>query len=195
MFQLDLEGSFIKNNTFIIMFFTACLYARFKRMQPRQVSKYTCLSFPALKTLKIALNQIKDIEEVFIPMNHSLENIDMSFNRLQSIPYALTKFHLMVYLVLNFNNIMSVQIDVLKNFTSLIWLKLNSNGILKISDDAFQNNINLGANNLTKIPSSVKPLSKLKYLDLSFNDIKCSCSNFHLLKGWTDSNDLSLSGY
>ncbi|XP_052791376.1 probable serine/threonine-protein kinase DDB_G0278509 [Mya arenaria] len=200
MFQLDLEGSFIKNTTFICtsplvsmidLNMNECTLDRFPNM---------LASFPALKTLKIALNQIKDIAEVFIPMNHSLENLDMSFNRLQSIPYALTKFHLMVDLVLNFNNIMSVQIDDLKNFTSLIWLELNSNGILKISDDAFQNNINLdeinlSANNLTKIPSSVKTLSELKYLDLSFNDIKCTCSNFHLLKGWTVSNDLSLSGY
>ena len=199
VFEIELNSCYIDNSTLqcdspvssvIDLTMNNCNLTRF----PDMLSV-----FSSLQSLQITNNRISDVEGFVIPINHPLNQLNMAFNRLTNIPFALTKLKNIEQLNLNFNRILAVQFNDLRNFTELTYLELNSNGIEKVSDDSFKLNqklheINMSGNKITTIPSSVKALKNLEYFDLSFNNIKCSCSNMHPVKGWNMPSNLALFG-
>lgn len=109
-------------------------------------------------------------DEAFSGQEEKLLSLDLSHNRLESVPTpSIEQLGGLETLVLNFNNIKVLHEGCFRGLSSLLHLSLYGNKISTIHDSAFQgfngnlSILNIGGNQLTFIPT--RPLTGLYFIE------------------------------
>ncbi|XP_008287336.1 leucine-rich repeat protein SHOC-2 [Stegastes partitus] len=136
-------------------------------------------SFASLRRLMLRNNLLEEAHADWFPDNSSLTWLDLSCNRLTSIPAALLhKLPHLETLDLNDNNLQQLQEDALKNLHHLESLNLGGNKLITLEPATFAHNLKLSQlslheNQLRELPANLlKGLQHLQLLLLFKNQLQ-----------------------
>ena len=139
--------------------------------------------FPNVERLEISscwTNGTTFINDSFIPRNTHLKTVKISFCGLTSIPLSVNKFHIMETCDFSNNVIRRIETSNFDGLQNLQYINLDVNSIGHIAKDAFRNlprlvDLSLRFNSITTVPQAIEILPSLRHVDLSYNDVNCSC--------------------
>ena len=161
-----------------------------KETSLRRLDAISFAGLTQLKTLDLSLNSLRVIpKDVFIPLQNSLERLDLSGNILKSIELgALDGMSSLKTLELNDNKMASLQNGLFNHLVRLSSLNLQENKLSSLPDKIFSNQkrlsiLNLASNSFSDLPQATLQVSKeLISLDLSHNQIHmfgvCTANKF-----------------
>uniref|UniRef100_UPI001ED83424 leucine-rich alpha-2-glycoprotein-like n=1 Tax=Scatophagus argus TaxID=75038 RepID=UPI001ED83424 len=156
-------------------------------------------SHAPLHNLVLKKNLIEKADPEWFPDNSSLIWLDLSGNRLESIPTALLhKLPNLENLDLSDNNLQNLQPDVLKNLHHLESLNLAGNKLSSLNPTVFNHNLKLSQlflqeNQLQELPATLlQGLQNLELLLLNQNQLQCFPEG--LLDGQKSSFQMILTG-
>ncbi|EZA52473.1 Leucine-rich repeat transmembrane neuronal protein [Ooceraea biroi] len=128
----------------------------------------------ALNYLNLSTNDITDMHSDSCVHLESLKVLDLSFNKLENVPFFSNNSKNLTFLSVSYNNIKQIMSHAFAN-TRLRQLLLRGNQIDEIDVEAFAHlsvleELDLSYNKLNILPEGwTMPLTSLKYLDLSNN--------------------------
>lgn len=135
------------------------------------LNSLTLLSLQSCEIGSISVNAFVGLD--------NLEELDLSYNYLETIPEAVGSLPKLKKLILLGNNIMYLKNNSFQGLNNLQDLNLNVNEISKIDPDAFcglensLKDVRLHYNNLNTIPSdALRSLKRLSFLVMSRNNIQ-----------------------
>lgn len=132
------------------------------------------LGLSSLRTLNLSRNRISDIGMLLKPLV-SLQQLDLSYNAIMELqPDTFSSQTSLSYLRLDGNQLLSLEGMPLQPLTFLTHLSCRACSLSSVKYDLFAaiprvNNLDLGENRLTQLPSFVQ-LSDMKYLKYLFLD-------------------------
>ncbi|CAD6195496.1 unnamed protein product [Caenorhabditis auriculariae] len=149
--------------------------------------KITSLPFNGLRVLQISNCSVAEISsEAWKRFERTLEQLDLSGNRLKSVP-QFGNFPNLAALNLNENQISNVSEKSFANMKSLTQLRIENNHVCELPPktlDSVKGSLvllDLSSNFLTAIPAQIlRNAARLMYLDLSSNVIE-EINNFELM--------------
>ena len=146
-------------------------------------------TFPNLKYLDLFMNAILFIESnTFVGLT-SLVHIDLNYNHLTRIPFAINKATNLHRLIVGHNQIGTIEDFDLSGLHNLTSVFLHSNPLVYISPFAFQHtpllsSIYMDSTNLGHVPQALLGLTNLHNVGLKGNQLTCSCQAMGYLKSW-----------
>lgn len=151
-------------------------------------------TFVTLDYLDISDNNIRTIDTNLIPEDNMLTHLNLSYNLLNRIPTAISRFTFLKALYIAGNRITSLEDFDLMNLTRLNVLQLQNNPLEYISYKAFRNIrwlnvLNLANTNINVIPQAVTSLSGIHFFDVEGAPIQCTCQ-MSFLKSWASNTSL-----
>ncbi len=130
---------------------------------------------PQLKILIIRNMGLRELPEMISEVS-SLRILDLAGNKLTCIPKSILKLTRLSALNLSFNRITTL--PCMSRFKSLRLLSLRGNRISSLPDNwchmQYLRTLDLAMNRIVFIPESLRTLSHLQDLNLSYNDLNAS---------------------
>ncbi|XP_067306009.1 toll-like receptor 13 [Pseudorasbora parva] len=144
-------------------------------VKARALIKNACL-IPSLRCLGLQSNNITSISKDEMRFCTQLTELDLSNNRLHSVPPVISSLPRLHLLDLTFNNIKNISSADFANLTQLRTLQIYSNDVSFFEDFAFRDLKNwatlmIGSNRLSLNRYLKKNLQKLESLDLANNKL------------------------
>ncbi|CAF3012819.1 unnamed protein product [Rotaria sp. Silwood2] len=135
-------------------------------------SKWFNSKLNKLKILNLASNQLEsfiDLDHIHLPC---LQKLNLSWNQIEIFPYQIHQWKSLIKLDLSFNKLSSIPRYALMGLHNLTWLSLASNRNLTYQEYyEYILHICIYLLNLGIIQDSFKYLKSLKYLDLSSTNL------------------------
>eukprot|EP00892_Ulva_mutabilis_P010620 jgi/Ulvmu1/7930/UM004_0162.1 len=136
-----------------------------------QLTAFPCLNAPALIRLNLAHNLIGSLPETIAGCMANVQELDVSYNRLQCLPQGIRIMASLCAISLRCNRL--TQLPNLGGLHALRYLDASDNMLMEIpaslGDCHNLCHLNLSGNRLTVIPACVSSLQDLEYLSLAGN--------------------------
>ncbi|XP_022794446.1 relaxin receptor 2-like [Stylophora pistillata] len=135
-----------------------------------------------LRELFLNNNNLRKLPSNFLPMLAQManfSNLTFDFNKLETLPHDIFKFHKLYDLWLGNNNFKELPEDLLEGQNQLRYLRLSGNQLKELPRNIFKHlpdleELDLSYNQLQKLPRDVLSNNvKLKKLDVSNNNLQC----------------------
>ena len=154
------------------------------------LTKLPLLLPESISFLNLSVNLIEIIEEQFINRYDQILFLDMSHNKLSSLPTAIQKMNCLIQLNISHNHLTSVSSSI-KNMNSMTHLDISYNQLTSLSPSIKNmkslTHLDLSYNLLTSLPKFLQGVGSLKQIKISPNKYMCSCE-LKWLRKWISAN-------
>ena len=148
---------------------------------------YFPLSLPKyISLVNLSSNHIERIEKQFIYVYSQISSLDISHNKLASLPKEMKKMTRLITLDLSHNHMISLPSSI-TYIPSLAHLDISHNKLTYLSTSVKHmrslTHLDISHNHLTTLPNFVEEMVLLKEIRIVYNKFQCSCELLWL-KHW-----------